>query len=205
MFSRRHIFVFIFLSFSLITCNKRSEITGMVKEYGTNKPIPNIRVDLHEDHTWTFLKSGKMGTDKLIATTHTDGSGNFNFDQRHKDSQYLRVNPQLLSDYWNCIVDATSNEIVLVPTGTIKIHVKNSLSSSLTPMDNLSFQVSAPITQEFDFPGSSADFIFYAKSGGNSYSNKIYWMTVNNQLFSNSHDTTVICPGRDTVSITLAF
>jgi hypothetical protein len=188
-----------------MTCNKKeSGITGVVKEHGTGKRLPNIQVDLHEDHTWYFLKSGKMGSDKLVATTFTDNSGYFNFDRKRKGNQYFEVNPAS-TDYWHYTVPAISEEIFLIPIGTIKFHIKNSLSSLLSPMDNLSFQIGYPSFFYIDFPGNYQDFTFYAKCGGNSYSNKIYWMTVNNQVFSNMHDTNVVCPGRDTVSVTLSF
>ena len=173
-------FVLVFSS-----CKKEGigRITGIVKEYGTNKPIVGAGVRISDNNPFP-----KRGQD---SETTTNANGDFAF---------VKQNHALFGTWISAVKEgycietinlSEKNELFLAPEATLKVHLINS-----NPSNGKAVSYQSRVYE------IASDTTFFEITRGNSYPNKIYW---NRYLSKNENDTTVYCVGKDTLSITLKY
>ena len=206
--------ILIFLSF--LACRKpggSTTITGVVMEYGTNKPISNMQVELFEGHISGPVGYGVLLPSKLsdYKNSQTDGAGKFSFSVKRDWEESIQLNRNgLIKGYFLSGEDGegfttnvkASNAFFLAPIAFLKAHLINS-----NPLNSESlFLVSTSKDGNGDpvyyrSYKTKTDTVIYLSIRGNSYPSIIQWQTSDKKT-AFIHDTIVYCPGRDTLSVT---
>ena len=195
----------ILTSFSCRKDTPMTDVSGTIKAYGTESPIPNARVYLTDCISLGGLGGVDCGVTK--DSTLSDTNGNYEFNFQADDGHFYWINVEAEGYYkgsstTNVLEDRTSNlDVTLDPEAWLKLHIKN-----INPVDESDFiRFSCGLTEEdwTNEQGSNIDTIHTWYGRGNK-EGELIWKTTKNGVTEEFRDTIYI-PAHDTLEYEIFY
>ena len=196
--------VIILTSFSCRKDTPMTDVSGTIKAYGTEDPIPNARVYLTDCISLGGLGGIDCGVTK--DSTLSDANGNYEFNFQADDGHFYWINVKADGYYkgsstTNVQEDRTSNlDVTLDPEAWLKLHIRN--DNPVDESDHIRFAVRGKPGWEV-LSGSQINNIYRLPARGNRY-NPIYWNITKNGI-TTEHQDSIYYIGLDTVSFDIFY